>query len=55
MSPDEAAELRSLQNRRVANPAERDYGQNMLTPKALVALAIVVGGSVAAFGIYTFG
>jgi hypothetical protein len=27
----------------------------MVTLKALVALAIVVGGSVAAFGIYTFG
>ena len=27
----------------------------MVTSKAVVALAIVVGGSVAAFGIYTFG
>jgi hypothetical protein len=39
----------------VANPRERDYGQNMVTSKALAALAMVAGGSVAAFGIYTFG
>jgi hypothetical protein len=39
----------------VANPRERDYGQKMVTSKALFGLAIVVGGSVAALGIYTFG
>ena len=39
----------------MAIPSGRDYGQDMVRSKALVALAIVVGGSVAAFGIYTFG
>lgn len=40
---------------RMANPRSRDYRQAMVTSKALAALAIVVGGAVAAFAIYTFG
>ena len=39
----------------MANPHSRDYRQAMVTSKALAALAIVVGGAVAAFATYTFG